>query len=88
MNKEIFYWEVNDFENFNLTKEGEIIHGQKICIGDVRKYLGKDLKVCPADDRPHFSVCAKVIKEGTKMYDYRKSLRGRCLRYYQLKNVV
>lgn len=85
MSEEIFYWEVERYGSFSLFKEGARIYGQKITIRDVEKHLGKKLKVRSAGENGQYCVQSMVIKDGEKKYDYRKSLRGRCYRVYQLK---
>lgn len=84
---EKLYWEIEDYSNqvTTLLKEGEKIYSQKLTKKQVEQKIGKKLSVCPANQNPHFIVGARVLSNGNKFLDNRKSLRGNTQRCYLLK---
>lgn len=81
---ETFCWEIEDYSNqlISILKEGVKIYSKKLTKQQVEQKIGKKLSVCPAYKNPHIIVGARVINNGTKFIDNRKSLRGTTQRYY------
>lgn len=88
MENQLLYWEIENYtgSSFNLMQEGEKIFSQKLTMKDAEKHLGKKLKVCPANENPHFIIGARVEENSRKMIDGRTRLRGTTQKYYILAN--
>ena len=88
METEQLFWEIENYtgDSFKLMQEGDKIFSSKLSIKDVEKHIGTKLKVCPANQNPHFIIGARVAKNNVKLIDTRTRLRGTTQKYYILSN--